>query len=83
MSEKENGGPAFPFPVLHGNDSPEGMSLRDYFAVHASDEDVENVMHRNSEWVDIGGYEGYLSCKITRQQARYIHADAMLQEREK
>ena len=30
-----NGGPAFPFPTLHGSDAPAGMSLRDYFAAKA------------------------------------------------
>ena len=31
----DTGGPAFPFPVLHGSKAPAGMSLRDYFAAHA------------------------------------------------
>lgn len=34
MSDKD-GGPAFPFPVLHGNGAPMGMTLRDYFAAKA------------------------------------------------
>lgn len=36
MSEKiKDGGPAFPFPVMHGNNAPSGMTLRDYFAAKA------------------------------------------------
>ena len=42
-----------------------GMSLRDYFAVHATEEDI---LHQPDA--------------KTRQQARYMHADAMLKARE-
>lgn len=45
-----------------------GMTLRDYMAIHASEEDINRVLEYNM---------------ITRQQARYMHADAMLQERNK
>ena len=45
-----------------------GMTLRDYMAIHASEEDINRVLEYN---------------KITRQQARYMHADAMMQERAK
>ena len=45
-----------------------GMTLRDYMAVHASEEDIARVLEYNM---------------ITRQQARYMHADAMLAERNK
>lgn len=31
----DDGGPAFPFPVLHGSNAPTGMALRDYFAAKA------------------------------------------------
>lgn len=45
-----------------------GMTLRDYMAVHASEDDIARVLEYNM---------------ITRQQARYMHADAMLLERAK
>ena len=45
-----------------------GMTLRDYMAIHASEADIARVLEYNM---------------ITRQQARYMHADAMLLERDK
>ena len=45
-----------------------GMTLRDYIAIHASEADIARVLEYNM---------------TTRQQARYIHADAMLAERAK
>ena len=45
-----------------------GMTLRDYMAIHASEEDIARVLEYNM---------------TTRQQARYMHADAMLAERAK
>jgi len=45
-----------------------GMTLRDYMAIHASEEDIARVLEYNM---------------TTRQQARYMHADAMLLERAK
>ena len=79
---KEKGG--FAFPHFFTNESIgdcSGMSLRDYFAAKASDEDVREIRYRKENIIhnDNGGIE-FL---ITRQQARFIHADAMLAEREK
>ena len=45
-----------------------GMTLRDYMAIHASEGDINRVLEYNM---------------ITRQQARYMHADAMLAERDR
>ena len=45
-----------------------GMTLRDYMAIHASEDDIARVLEYNM---------------TTRQQARYMHADAMLAERAK
>ena len=45
-----------------------GMTLRDYMAIHASEDDIARVLEYNM---------------TTRQQARYMHADAMLAERGK
>jgi hypothetical protein len=83
MSTKENGGPAFPcvetvldqdgcdLSVLH-----HGLSIRDYFAAKATDDDVLDIIRDYFDF-DAGFYT------VTRQQARYMHADAMLSERAK
>jgi hypothetical protein len=69
MSKINNGGPAFPAVGVpawpdhnHG-----GMTLRDWFATHATDADIADIQH---------------GTKFTREQARYIHADRMLWARE-
>lgn len=57
------------FPRGQGDYSENrGMTLRDYMAIHASEEDIARVLEYNM---------------TTRQQARYMHADAMLAERAK
>jgi hypothetical protein len=61
-----DGGPAFPssHPVF-----PEsGMTLRDWFATHATEADILAAQ---------GAYR-----VVTRYEARYIHADEMLKARE-
>lgn len=79
-----DGGPAFPSEGGHkfaiGNElrrtlPSQGMTLRDYLAAQASDGDVGEIMGRHFD-ID--------SCKysISRQQARYMHADAMLKARQ-
>lgn len=73
---KEDGGPAFPFgqtdelsgQLVNGWGS-EGMTLRDYFAAKATDEDIKPYMT--------------LDRFMSRQRARYMHADGMLVERAK
>ena len=76
MSTKDNGGPAF--PTSHSPQYPSeltgGMTLRDYFAAKASDADVGEIMSCHFDY-----YTDQYT--ITRQQARYMHADAMLSER--
>jgi hypothetical protein len=72
MSTINNGGPAYPFPSTvtpEGYVQPGwyGMTLRDWFATHATDADIADIQH---------------GTKFTREQARYIHADAMLKARE-
>ena len=66
MTVKNDGGPAFPSDSL----SPmyKGMSLRDYFAIHASEKDIEAVRFGFSD--------------MSRSEARYIYADEMLKARE-
>ena len=63
------------------------MTLRDYFAVHASDEDIKTAMHEmpRVETV-VEKHDGTKSVVMAlpanaRQLARYMHADAMLKAR--
>ena len=88
---KDNGGPAFPTEggrtVMSGNTMhktlpSDGMTLRDYFAAKASDGDVSAIMAEHMVSEDFGTIV-ISHCSITRQQARYMHADAMLLERAK
>ena len=79
---KYNGGPAFPFG--HGYS---GMTLRDYFAAHATEEDicvaldsvkkveVVRVLSDGKKAIERGYPDN------ARQLARYIHADALLKAR--
>jgi len=55
------------------------MSLRDYFAIHANEEDIQEIMkeYRTNRPEYPTGY------KITRQEARYMYADEMMKVREK
>jgi len=66
-----------------------GMTLRDYFAAKATEEDVRNYINDYSEMVD-GFYYSFASEKFestkvpkkrTREQAKYIYADSMLEAR--
>lgn len=76
--EINDGGPAFPYsaltpegPQIYGDSK--GMSLRDYFAVHANDEDIKSYYEPKE-----------ISCNsYARAVARYRFADAMLKAREK
>jgi len=89
---KETGGPAFPLHQ-HGTQTLgmhiTGMTLRDYFAAKATEEDVRNYINDYSEMVD-GFYYSFASEKFestkvpkkrTREQAKYIYADSMLEAR--
>lgn len=65
---KKTGGPAFPIkgPVMTSDE--QGMTLRDYFAVRASEQDINVILCFAPE-------------HLTRAQARYRYADAMLEAR--
>ncbi|MNR44118.1 hypothetical protein D3C85_1628220 [compost metagenome] len=60
-----------------------GMLLRDYFAVKASDSDVDAVMCDYIVTTRLTTPRRPVHCtySITRQQARYIHADRMMEAR--
>jgi hypothetical protein len=68
-----DGGPAFPYEYSEkwGGDAQDGMSIRDYFAAHATEEDVRAHM-----------YDDRLHQVCSREAARYRYADAMLKARE-
>jgi hypothetical protein len=79
-------GPAFPCHPGIENPLYDGMSLRDYFAAKASEEDIKF-------WLPMGVLvevvketgNGKIICHqpgmFTREQARYRYADAMLKAR--
>jgi ribulose 1,5-bisphosphate carboxylase large subunit-like protein len=49
-----------------------GMSLRDYFAAHASEQDI-------SAWLTT--WDGESTQRRSREQAKYAYADSMIAER--
>ena len=67
-----NGGPAFPIGSGDERDGI-GMSMRDWFATHASEEDIKQHLTWHAE--------GTVFSR-TREQARYHYADAMIEARE-
>ena len=77
MSIKDNGGPAFPMirDMRHNADwdHEAGMTLRDYFAALASEDDIR----ANAMFGELYAHPE------DRCKARYRHADAMLAERAK
>jgi len=74
MNTINNGGPAFP-SVGEGFGNPSysapGMTLRDWFATHATEQDLQAFRDPRP-----GGWNP------TRWAARYLHADEMLKARE-
>lgn len=86
MSTQINdGGPAFPQnETWNGNTVADehgqgGMTLRDYFAANASEEDIQEFLPAT---VGVAGIlERQDGVKRTRHWARYAHADAMLRAR--
>ena len=78
--------PAFPTVMI--GELEGGMTLRDYFAAHATEEDICTAMDlvQKVEVVrDLGNGHKVIERSYpenTRQIARYIHADAMLKARE-
>lgn len=69
--------PAFPVVVGPDSEAAMGISIRDYFAVHATDADVGRVV--NDYYTANHSSEEYFP--LTRAQARYIFADEMLKAR--
>ena len=78
MSNTNTGGPAFPTtkPLDSWGDPNQGMTLRDYFAAKATDEDVKAMTEVLREVSACGPLPtGW------RSTCRYMHADAMLKAR--
>lgn len=74
MSKPDDGGPAFPRD--HRHEGHNGMSLRDYFAAHATEGDVQEYIGKRKT---IGGF--VLNQYKDREMAKYLYADAMLEAR--
>jgi len=78
------------FPAMHYDlaENEHGLTMRDYFAAHATEEDICTAMDlvQKVEVVrDLGNGHKVIERSYpenTRQIARYIHADAMLKARE-
>ena len=83
---KDTGGPAFPCHPGIENSIYDGMSLRDYFAAKASEEDIkahqEGVV-KEQVVDDLNGRKRIVHSNVryTREQAKYRYADAMLEAR--
>lgn len=91
MRETNTGGPAF--PQDHRNTNGEGiqyfgMTLRDYFAGKASEEDINEHIwkgHKEQFVVNEGMGKSRVATREamwTREEAKYRYADAMLKARE-
>lgn len=74
-AEQNDGGPAFPTEVEHLDNGDtvlhHGMSLRDYFAIHAHADAVASF---------VGSQADYVRQPIS---SRYLFADAMLEARKR
>ena len=79
MSQIDDGGSAFPHPIEWDpngqvvSKGSQGMTLRDWLAGQASEQDIEHHMAM-----------GYVAGRIivrTREQAKYAYADEMLAAR--
>lgn len=85
MTDEKTGGPAF--PQQDDAIGSAGMTLRDYFAAKASEDDIKFWMPKGfTETIiqrDHNGrcYETQQAASWTREQARYLYADAMLKAR--
>jgi len=72
-----DGGPAFPQETY--TEYYPGMTLRDYFASEASEEDIQEfIPATRGEAAEFQQRHGF---SPSRQWARYCHADAMLKAR--
>ena len=91
MSNTNTGGPAFPTEVWDSEGVPqhtEGMTLRDYFAAKASEEDINQHIWKGhkEDFVQLDGHGKKTilqrEAMWSREEAKYRYADAMLKARE-
>ena len=90
MSNTNTGGPAFPTEYRDDATQPcaEGMTRRDYFAARASEEDINAHIWKghNEDFVMTDGYGAKTVVKRqamwSREEAKFLYADAMLKARE-
>ena len=81
---KDTGGPAFPTDDVCYN----GMTLRDYFAAKASEEDINQHIWKGhkEDFVQLDGYGKKTilqrEAMWSREEAKYRYADAMLKARD-
>jgi hypothetical protein len=77
-AEIDDGGPAFPMSYHpDGNNADhQGMTLRDWLAAHATEQDIEE--HRNTQYSKVTGWP--ISSR-TREAAKYAYADEMIRTR--
>jgi hypothetical protein len=80
MRNQDNGGLAFPVVGTHEAVIVTGMTLRDYFATHASETDIAVQAEILREQRATAGHMRILPDDY-RSKARYMHADAMLKAR--
>jgi hypothetical protein len=84
MINTNTGGPAFPLFAATGY---AGMTLRDYFAAKASEDDIRANIEGPMQECIVEGSNGrkhitHRTGKYTREQAKYRYADAMLKARD-
>jgi hypothetical protein len=93
MNDTNTGGPAFPGPYVNDKGGLEaiwkqgGMTLRDYFAAKASEEDIRANIEGPMQECIVESSDGrkhitHRNVKYTREQAKYRYADTMLKARE-
>lgn len=81
--DNKTGGPAFPTGKAF-----QGITLRDYFAANAREEDIQFWMPKGFNEIQIRTapdgtkYEFSVAATWTREQAKYRYADSMLKTRE-
>ena len=76
MSTPHNGGPAFPQPTPSDGG---GVSLRDWFAGRATEEDIRDIWKPMPFPVPLA----YIHQEYTREEKKYVYADRMLAARER
>jgi hypothetical protein len=85
MAVGKTGGPAFPAWGDAGDHISDGMTLRDYFAARASEEDlkVQSKIMSDQIRARMSREQFCFACLPDdwRVKARYMHADAMLKAR--